>query len=591
MGSWSLEADEYLWSVVGEKPRTASGGLSTAAGVGTLVTQLAAHFGRTGGAIRSRLKHLDDPTHRAYQRRHGAGSGPPRTSLPAAAAAAAAPWARHVPVAAAAPHTKRVRLDHPQPAIGTGSSTEKPIQASELSGEQAAAAARVVQGESVFITGAAGTGKSHLLRYIIQELSRLHSTEGAVAVTAPTGIAAVNIGGVTIHSWAGIGLGRGDPAKILARVQKSSKASCNWGLCRILVVDEISMLSSELFDLLDFIGKTVRARSEAFGGIQLVLCGDFAQLPPVTNLSRPYCFQGAAWARSGLETGTITLQHPHRQATDPEFVAMLNELRRGVCSAEISNKLAACHVSVKPKPTDGILPTKLYCTNRDVDAENSQRLAELAGQARAFPAHDTFKGTGSDGKAEEQLRTTLGKKVATELELKVGAQVVLLRNLSQYLANGSRGVVVGFDAAASGGAGSAGYYAALAQPQVGSRALSIQRDLFFRVQSTICTQYAYAVPSQHPSLLSWRVIMMHQMLLPRVQFDCGITQTIETAEFWQGSGGGSLTRWQLPLKLGWALTVHRAQGMTLSRVELQVDGAFGESQFRASAGHNQSFRV
>lgn len=85
--------------------------------------------------------------------------------------------------------------------------------------------------------------------------------------------------------------------------------------------------------------------------------------------------------------------------------------------------------------------------------------------------------------------------------------------------------------------------------------------------------------------------MMHQMLLPRVQFDCGITQTIETAEFWQGSGGGSLTRWQLPLKLGWALTVHRAQGMTLSRVELQVDGAFGESQFRASAGHNQSFRV
>ena len=118
------------------------------------------------------------------------------------------------------------------------------IAATDLGAEQAAAAARAIQsGENLFITGAAGCGKSYLMRYIIQEVKKLRG-ERAVAVTAPTGIAAVNIGGVTIHSFAGIGLGRGDPQKILGRVLGSAKASTNWTSSQVLVLDEVSMLSS-----------------------------------------------------------------------------------------------------------------------------------------------------------------------------------------------------------------------------------------------------------------------------------------------------------------------------------------------------------
>ena len=142
------------------------------------------------------------------------------------------------------------------------------ILLSQLSAEQAAAAERALRGESLFLTGAAGTGKSFLLRYIIQELMARHGEE-QVAVTAPTGIAAVNVGGVTIHSFAGIGHGRGDPQTIVDKVFKNSRARLNWSLTSTLVLDEISMLSSDLFDLLDHIGRSVRVQHQPFGGMQV----------------------------------------------------------------------------------------------------------------------------------------------------------------------------------------------------------------------------------------------------------------------------------------------------------------------------------
>ncbi len=259
------------------------------------------------------------------------------------------------------------------------------IRASSLSAEQQDAAARALGGESLFITGAAGTGKSFLMRYVIQELKRSKGTE-AVAVTAPTGIAAVNVGGSTIHSFSGIGLGRGDPMNILARVLKSQKATANWKQARVLVVDEISMLSAELFDLLDFIGKRVRRVDRPFGGLQLIMCGDFLQLPPVSRASEPYAFQAKSWGSAGLDAGTIVLAQQHRQVNDREFVSMLNELRLGVCSQETLDALDACHRQRKPPPTDGILPTQLYCTNRDVDQENEQRLKQLRGDGVVFTA-------------------------------------------------------------------------------------------------------------------------------------------------------------------------------------------------------------
>ena len=132
---------------------------------------------------------------------------------------------------------------------------------------------------------------------------------------------------------------------------------------------------------------------------------------------------------------------------DAPFVEALNEVREGRCSDATAAALRACHVSTKPRPSDGIEPTRLYCTNRNVDAENTQRLARLPGVEVGVEAVDVHKdgggGGGMDGAAQRKVLELLAKKAPARLALKVGAQVVLLRNdAAKGLANGSRGVVV-----------------------------------------------------------------------------------------------------------------------------------------------------
>jgi ATP-dependent DNA helicase PIF1 len=157
-------------------------------------------------------------------------------------------------------------------------------------------------GQNAFLTGAAGVGKSYLLRYVIQELERRYP--GGVAVTAPTGIAASHVQGTTIHSWSGIGLGKGSAQMLLQKVQGNSAACDRWRKARALVVDEISMLDSGLLDALDFIGRNVRTASHLpFGGLQLLFCGDFLQLPPVSlgQYGASFAFASRAWAQAAVQ--------------------------------------------------------------------------------------------------------------------------------------------------------------------------------------------------------------------------------------------------------------------------------------------------
>ena len=164
----------------------------------------------------------------------------------------------------------------------SGSSTAAPppplpptakIERNTLNDEQRVASDRVLGGTNAFLTGAAGTGKSFLLRYLIQALEA--RSPGGVAVTAPTGIAASHVQGVTIHSWAGIGLGKGGIAKLVEKVMANGNACARWRKARVLLIDEVSMLDSNLFDALDAIGRAVRGEPRPFGGLQLVMCGDF----------------------------------------------------------------------------------------------------------------------------------------------------------------------------------------------------------------------------------------------------------------------------------------------------------------------------
>ena len=300
--------------------------------------------------------------------------------------------------------SEEAQLERVAAAASSGSG---PILLSGLSAEQAAAAERALSGESLFLTGAAGTGKSHLLKYIIQELTARHG-EDKVAVTAPTGIAAINVGGVTIHSFAGIGQGRGDTRALVEKVFKNSKAKLNWTQTSTLVLDEVSMLSNELFDLLDHIGRKLRGQhQQPFGGMQLILCGDFFQLPPVKGR---YAFQGRSWSEANLQKGTVVLKQAHRQQDDAAFAALLNQLRLGILTDQAMAALHACSSRTKPAPTDDIIPTKLYCTNADVDAENNNQLRSLGGDAVTFTSVDQFKGA-SQRSAQQALCKKMDAKV------------------------------------------------------------------------------------------------------------------------------------------------------------------------------------
>lgn len=208
-----------------------------------------------------------------------------------------------------------------------------------LSTEQQDVLSAVVQnGKSVFFTGSAGTGKSVLMRAIIAKFRNQFRREpDRLAVTASTGLAACVIEGQTIHSWAGIGLGREPVPELVKRIKRNAKTKNKWIRTKALVIDEISMVDGDLFDKLEQIARIIRNNGRPFGGIQLVITGDFFQLPPVPDKDTvaKFAFDAATW--NTCISHTILLTHVFRQK-DPTFANMLNEIRLGkLTTSTVSN--------------------------------------------------------------------------------------------------------------------------------------------------------------------------------------------------------------------------------------------------------------
>ncbi|CAE8634173.1 unnamed protein product [Polarella glacialis] len=393
--------------------------------------------------------------------------------------------------------------DAKRPRTGT-----EAIDASQLTDEQRKWTAEALKGQSLFLTGEAGTGKSFLLAYIVQELKKTKM----VACTASTGIVAASLGGCTIHSFAGVGIAKLPPEENIARVANNINSSNRWRETQVLVLDEVSMIDASLFTLLEKIARRTRGVDQPWGGLQLIVCGDFLQLPPVE--SNGFAFETEAWRCMKMQTAELVT--PIRQQGDKAFLAMLSEIRIGICSSLTAQSLSQCSNAAKPAPTDGIAPTRLYCVNKDVDAENAARLAELPGAEEEVRAMDEFKDMmhSSRKKAADQM----DKAAPSVLKLKIGAQVILTKNNpSQGIVNGTRGVIE-----------------------------------------------------------SWGEKDERGLRSASVRCDNGSVVLVEPVSYTQSdaSGVGELLRIQLPLKLGWALTVHRAQGCTLSRAELQLENAF-----------------
>jgi ATP-dependent DNA helicase PIF1 len=211
--------------------------------------------------------------------------------------------------------------------------------------------------------------------------------------------------------------------------------------------------------MLDDIAKSARKNRKPFGGLQLILVGDFMQLPPIpeegSENQYKFCFQSPKWEAAGLmkaDGGTVQLEEVMRQKNDRAFIDILNEVRRGRVSKASIAALNACLVTTKMLPTDGIVPTKLHCHNKGADQDNSSKLAALPGETYSLTATDVWKVLPQSAAAKKKLQEAVVKSAPDVIELKVNAQVMLLRNSREKsvtgkssLVNGSQGIVVRFE--------------------------------------------------------------------------------------------------------------------------------------------------
>lgn len=298
--------------------------------------------------------------------------------------------------------------------------------------------------KNIFISGPGGVGKSFAIKTIAKEAKK----RGIVcSVTASTGVAAVNVNGRTIHSWAGVKLAKDSGLQLANLVLRNHSAVKNWRETKILIIDEISMIGKTLFDKLNYVAKMVRHSTKPFGGLILIVCGDFLQLPPVGD---DFCFTSLMWTECDFKT--IKFSTPYRY-DDVDFFNLLLRVRIGQHTDEDVNRLKERFEAYRKfrkikKLTLSIEPTRLHSLKKDVASYNIKKLNELETDEKFYYSHDEITMFEDVPKRKMSDFSKTLETVAPEvLILKVGAQVMLTYNLDcdHNLANGSRGVVSSMD--------------------------------------------------------------------------------------------------------------------------------------------------
>ncbi|MFZ2593588.1 MAG: helix-turn-helix domain-containing protein [Minisyncoccia bacterium] len=372
-------------------------------------------------------------------------------------------------------------------------------------------------GAHVFLTGEPGSGKTFVVNQYIAWL-RAHGIEPAI--TASTGIAATHVGGMTIHAWSGIGIRKFLTEYDIEAILTREKVFRRIAETHVLVIDEISMLSDATLTMVDTVCRAVKQREIPFGGIQIVLVGDFFQLPPIVRRSYesiedgvdmeyddepkiPFAFRSKSWTE--LNPIVCYLHEQHRQS-DTELFTLLRNLRKSASTDAALEILQTRMVSGDAVPTD--VP-HLYTHNDSVDSVNNARLAKITEQSESFLMTDR----GSDALVLSLKKGCLSPEVLT---LKVGARVMFTKNdLDGAYVNGTTGEVTGFNA------------------------------------------HGY----------------------PEVKTVGGTTITAVPVEWTLSDGGKVLARiTQIPLRLAWAITIHKSQGMTLSGAVIDLSRTFEYGQ-------------
>ena len=287
--------------------------------------------------------------------------------------------------------------------------------------EQQLALNDVVKGLNVFITGGAGVGKSFLVNKIFEVINK------SIGICAMTGCAALLINGATVHSYLGIGLAKESAEELAVKVRRFVTIRDRILKLDTLLIDEVSMLNDELFEKLYKFLQLVRKNTKPFGGVQVIFVGDPFQLCPVEG---NYCFTSKLWVDIKVHTLTANM----RQAGDQVFKDLLDRVRWGKCSDEDLISLKQCQNTVFP---DGIIPTKLYSKNVNVDLINQMEFNKLA---------TVVTGYESNCVNDYSKKWATANKIPEKVNLRLGAQVMCTRNLpAQGLVNGSRGVITQID--------------------------------------------------------------------------------------------------------------------------------------------------
>ncbi len=367
---------------------------------------------------------------------------------------------------------------------------------------QAEALTILKTGANVFLTGEPGAGKTYVLNQYIEYLKDYAIS---VAVTASTGIAATHIGGVTIHSWSGIGVKKKLSAQEIDILESKKYLWKRFETTKVLIIDEISMLSADQFDTLNDVCKAFKRNTKPFGGMQIVLVGDFFQLPPISRgeEEQKFAFESNAWKES--KPLMCYLKEQWRQ-DDGSLLSMLKAIRRG----DIDEGFPELEDRLNVEFEDIIRPTRLYTHNKDVDDINLQELDKLETELASY----SMIGTGKADMVEKLKESCLSPE---DLYLKPGSLVMCTKNnFEAGYVNGTLGEVV-----------------------------------------EICKETGY----------------------PIIVTNSGRTITIEPTTWSVEDGEKILAKIeQVPLRLAWAITVHKSQGMSLDAVELDLSRAFEYGQ-------------
>ena len=385
----------------------------------------------------------------------------------------------------------------------------------DLSTSQQLAFDKFCSGENVFITGPGGSGKTELIRHMVK------TTKKIIQVCALTGCAAVLLEckAKTIHSWAGIGLAVGTVEEVVSRCTSNKFKMMQWIKTEVLIIDEVSMMSKKIFDILNLIGKKMRKNNKPFGGIQLVFSGDFYQLPPIgsDDASSSFCFESDDW--NSTFHSTVQLKTIFRQK-DQTYSTILNQIREGVLYKSGVDKLNE-HLN-KVLPSDAAFkPTILMSRRKDVDAINCNEMDKLGDETKVVytlkkTVLDRWAKKSTEKQDEMDHKSLINNIIAdNEIVLKKGAQVMCISNIdmeSQHpIVNGSQGIVIDF---------------------VGG--------------------------------------------LPMIKFNNGSCPRIIGYHTWISENNACIAVMQIPLVLAWAITIHKSQGCTLDMAQIDVGSGIFE---------------